>query len=348
MINSTATKILHISGDGDVEISSGLDPGAGNLGISKTGTGTLLLSANADHNGPTTVVGGTLSIHADLPASSSLDIGEHARLTGWGTIAAPTTISGCHNQALGAEGQSFTAPLTYQNSGQLVWNLAHHSLLEADSNKIVADEITIHNGACIDLNFNAQGANVDFSSPFWRESRQWDFITANRLDGFFSLRQIGVDPLGQDPQLFGTFALQRVGSSIKITWTPDSPTLAWRDFWFGEDAADPEIAGDLADPDGDGIPNLVEYALGSDPTAGNGSSSTLETADGHFRMTYELSITATDILVQPEWSSDLVEWDSTGLHIEIIAESPTHKTFRASIPQAGHRQLAMRLRITRP
>lgn len=39
----------------------------------------------------------------------------------------------------------------------------------------------------------------------------------------------------------------------------------WRQDAFGEDADDDTIAGPLVDPDGDGIPNLLEYALGGDP-----------------------------------------------------------------------------------
>lgn len=39
----------------------------------------------------------------------------------------------------------------------------------------------------------------------------------------------------------------------------------WRVTNFGVDAGNPAIAGDNADPNGNGIPNLVEYALGGDP-----------------------------------------------------------------------------------
>jgi len=42
-------------------------------------------------------------------------------------------------------------------------------------------------------------------------------------------------------------------------------TQSWRQRHFGADATDASLAGDLADPDGDGLPNLAERALGSDP-----------------------------------------------------------------------------------
>ena len=52
-------------------------------------------------------------------------------------------------------------------------------------------------------------------------------------------------------------------------------------FWPG--AADPAVSGAEADPDGDGITNLMEYALGSDPTASDTSllpAAGIDTVDG--------------------------------------------------------------------
>jgi len=47
---------------------------------------------------------------------------------------------------------------------------------------------------------------------------------------------------------------------------PDSPFDAWRKEHFSEEELqDPNISGPDADPDGDGIPNLMEYAMGLDP-----------------------------------------------------------------------------------
>jgi hypothetical protein len=46
---------------------------------------------------------------------------------------------------------------------------------------------------------------------------------------------------------------------------PPAGIEAWRIFKFGGDAANPAIAGDFADPDGDGVNNLLEYGLHGDP-----------------------------------------------------------------------------------
>lgn len=48
---------------------------------------------------------------------------------------------------------------------------------------------------------------------------------------------------------------------------PVLPIADWRVREFGGQAADPAVAGDSADPDGDGLVNLLEYAFGLDPQA---------------------------------------------------------------------------------
>jgi len=63
-----------------------------------------------------------------------------------------------------------------------------------------------------------------------------------------------------------TNAAYRVGNlnSANIL-IKDVPINTWRINYFGADAANNAMAGDTADPAGDGVPNLVKYALGLNP-----------------------------------------------------------------------------------
>jgi hypothetical protein len=66
-------------------------------------------------------------------------------------------------------------------------------------------------------------------------------------------------------------------SGLVVSVIGVSPFLQWQQTSFGEDASNPEIAGELEDPDKDGIINLLEYALNLDPNA----HSTATGAPGH-------------------------------------------------------------------
>jgi poly(3-hydroxybutyrate) depolymerase len=54
--------------------------------------------------------------------------------------------------------------------------------------------------------------------------------------------------------------------TLTVTDTPPPISIdSWRLAHFGASATDPSIAGDMADPDGDGYTNLAEFNAGSDP-----------------------------------------------------------------------------------
>lgn len=71
----------------------------------------------------------------------------------------------------------------------------------------------------------------------------------------------------------GTFPLKVTASdgklsdekTVLLTVTQDEQFEEWKKKYFG-DETDPNIVGNLADPDGDGLQNLYEYGLGLDPT----------------------------------------------------------------------------------
>ena len=109
-----------------------------------------------------------------------------------------------------------------------------------------------------------------------------------------------------------------------------------------------------ADPDADGLANLVEYALGSLPRLANPSEKpAAKQEEGHLTLTYTQSKNATGITVRAEVSSDLVNWSSAPTDVQQQwqrLDGTTHLTTTArdltASPPAVMR--FMRLRVTTP
>jgi hypothetical protein len=91
----------------------------------------------------------------------------------------------------------------------------------------------------------------------------------------------------------------------------DRPLNAWRRANFTTaELANPQISGDNADPDGDGISNLMEYAMGLPPKVANANPLNPQIVNGNFTITYSRSKGATDVATTLQSSTDLVNWQS--------------------------------------
>jgi len=98
--------------------------------------------------------------------------------------------------------------------------------------------------------------------------------------------------------------------------------------------ARPALAGSLAaDPAGDGIPALVEYALGLDPAVNNSGSARLPQVqpDGAgWKVVYQQAAASPDVIVSLCVSNDLVNW--TTVTAVPAGEAGGLKSFRYTLP----------------
>ncbi len=129
------------------------------------------------------------------------------------------------------------------------------------------------------------------------------------------------------------------------------PTLEeWRLAHFGT-TADAGPAANSADPDGDGVNNLMEYALGLDPNAPGPSSPRLapDTATGHLRLSVTRNPDATDLTWTIEVSSDLAAWASLeDIDVDTETDLPGLLTVRDLTPIATAPRRFIRLRVALP
>lgn len=91
----------------------------------------------------------------------------------------------------------------------------------------------------------------------------------------------------------------------------NDPSLNWKTFHFGTNATNAAVSGDFVDPDGDGMVNLLEYALGSDPTVpGPRNSLSGAVVSGHYQASFNRNASATDLTYILETSTDLAAWSA--------------------------------------
>jgi hypothetical protein len=95
-----------------------------------------------------------------------------------------------------------------------------------------------------------------------------------------------------------------------------APYQLWQQANFtAAELASPAISGDTADPAGDGIPNLMKYALGLNPNVPSLSGlpvASIQNIGGtnYLTMSYDAVLYNTDISYTVQVSSDLVTWNS--------------------------------------
>jgi galactan endo-1,6-beta-galactosidase len=94
---------------------------------------------------------------------------------------------------------------------------------------------------------------------------------------------------------------------IPVAYVTGNPWSTWQTSRFGSNTTVPEIAREVADPDRDGLPNLLEFALGTDPAAINAAPQILTKSDRlTLQFTRNTSAVDTDLTVQG--SDDLINW----------------------------------------
>lgn len=236
----------------------------------------------------------------------------------------------------------------------------------------------VSTGTVTDDNVNGGAGAWVVRFDFADGSRRWvawspdnQPYTLSGLSGYGALNLTTVVPVSLSSDgLTATWGNSSVvlSSSSSTLQLADAPVLIepvvrytwWRQVHFtSAENDDASVSGDTADPDADGLPNLVEYALGSDPRASSPAacpvaavSTVPEDGLGHLSLTLQLDPAATDVTLRPEVSSDLQTWQSDGTYIETVSDVTAGgvRTLvlrdRAALDASG--KAFMRLKVVRP
>jgi hypothetical protein len=243
----------------------------------------------------------TLFSSTALPAGLGLD---HATGVFTGTPSEPGVYT-VEVWALNALGEGNRAPLTI-------------TVLAAPGTPTLTAPVTIpaRLGQAFSAQLLASNAPDSFNAPLLPGWATFDPYT-------------GV--LGGTPDATGTFPLVFSANNASGTGAPFTVTInvtsasafeLWAaGFFSGPDLLDPAKVGPTADPDADGLPNLLEYALGLSPAAATPGGatgmpviSTLPAPDAVLRLTYRRA--REDVAYEVQTTTTLgnpASWTATGV-----------------------------------
>jgi hypothetical protein len=120
-----------------------------------------------------------------------------------------------------------------------------------------------------------------------------------------------------------------------------------------EERNDDSVSGEGADPDGDGLPNLLEYALGSDPRQASRERVPAMWIEGdeqqaNLVLTFSRPLPRPDVQYLVEYSHDLGEWDPVPVDHWQIEPNGDEETVRITLPLTGDdNRRFLRLSISR-
>ena len=163
--------------------------------------------------------------------------------------------------------------------------------------------------------------------------------------GAYVLRLSASNALGESSRTIG----------ITVAPPPLTPVESWRLAYFGATAVSGDAA-DLADPDADGLPNLLEFALGSVPTSAASAfapSVSMDSGGASLRLEFYRSVAAlSSVTCIPEWTDNLaaqpVVWSVQNVNTETLHDDGTLRRVRASVPLPASGGRFLRLRVTSP
>lgn len=157
-----------------------------------------------------------------------------------------------------------------------------------------------------------------------------------------------VTPQGAGAWSFGVSGSSNDTDEGTYAWTVQgTATLAGFAGWVAQRGLAGGDAAASADPDKDGISNLIEYALGGSPTVRSASVlPQVAVENGNLTMTYRKNKAAGDLAYTVQSSTDLTTWTNEDIAVKVSDLDAETESWKATKALGGQR-LFLRLRVTR-
>ena len=131
-----------------------------------------------------------------------------------------------------------------------------------------------------------------------------------------------------------------------ITYNGQTPWQAWQAAQFNSvELSIPSISGPAADPDNDGLHNILEYALGTPPKSAGPSPLTATTAPGGaMTLRFTRNPAATDVALLLESGDNLLTWNPVSFTPAVISTQGGIQTVEVTLPGPAGLRRFLRLR----
>ncbi len=326
IVNSTGTSAQFLAGT-SYDVRSGTvsarlgGPGA----LTKTTGGTVTLSGANTFTGGTTVQGGTLELAGSLSSSVTVE---------GGTLTL--------GSATGA--RTVTGSLTANAAGTLRVRINGTTAgTQYDQLRLTNAASTVALAGTLDL-VAAPGLAAGSTFRIIDNSG-----SSTAIVGTFTGLPEGAE-FYEDGQWWRISYTGGTGNDVLLTRLTPTPTQTWQSTNFGTNANNPLIAGDLADPDHDGIANLLERATAMNPNGSDSVPVSMAKTTTTLDFLYTKNKSATDLTYTVEWSDTLAnDWSTANVSAPtILSDNGTTQQIKVTVPAgSGVTRRFVHLKITR-
>ncbi|MEO5716883.1 MAG: autotransporter-associated beta strand repeat-containing protein, partial [Luteolibacter sp.] len=288
--NASNLSVVTVGSDNSNTAYSGLlaNGGAAALALTKTGAGNLTLTAAQSFTGATTVSSGTLTVDGSLAAGSAVTVSSGATLAGVGTVNGTTSVASGGMVSPGGTATLTTGATTL--AGTFVCQLD-----DTTSDKLAVNGNLTLTGSTLAVSTLVGGATQSsYVIATYTGTRNGNFATVTGLPAGYV---VDYSTANQIKLVVGS------GSSGYSTWASNY-SLSGNDALPG------------ADPDRDGVTNLMEFYLNGNPTVGNQTILPVATLDAtYLKLTFKrLDAAESEATSQAaQYGSTLTGWTSAAI-----------------------------------
>lgn len=195
----------------------------------------------------------------------------------------------------------------FTNGGSLQFSSSNYTALQNDGSATITVERTGGSIGVVQVDYTTvPGGTAVAGEDYATNSGTLSWADGVTNSKTFDIVLLNNQQTGTNKTIFlalsnaigGAFLGAQSNAVLTVTNTAPLPSAyaVWKSNHFGTNASDPSIAGDSADPDGDGIPNLLEYAFGTDPNIAETGKPVIGTAvSNQFQLQFYRNISATDL-----------------------------------------------------